>query len=110
MDTKEQLLVTTCHLLLLPVMDCDGYVIAFSSLCPFQTSLFLNKRPLCWPSGQASASRAAGLGSVSGFRSGPFSGSSRCSDFKIGTPVATLPGAWRYRVSAGTVWPGASTL
>ena len=28
-----------------------------------------------------------------------------CSDLKIGTPVATLPGAWRYRVSAGTVGP-----
>ena len=25
---------------------------------------------------------------------------------KIGFPVATLPGAWRYRVSTGTGWPG----
>ena len=32
------------------------------------------------------------------------------SDFKIGTPVATLPGAWRYRVSAGTGRPGVSIL
>ena len=32
---------------------------------------------------------------------GIFSGSSHTSDLKIGTPVATLPGAWRYRVSAG---------
>ena len=31
-----------------------------------------------------------------------FSGLSHTSDFKIGTPVATLPGAWCYRVSAGT--------
>ena len=31
-----------------------------------------------------------------------FSGSSHTSDLNIGTPVATLPGAWRYRVSAGT--------
>ena len=31
-----------------------------------------------------------------------FSGSSHTSDLKIGTPVTTLPGAWRYRVSAGT--------
>ena len=30
-----------------------------------------------------------------------FSGSSHTSDLNIGTPVATLPGAWRYRVSAG---------
>ena len=31
-------------------------------------------------------------------------------DFKIGTPVATLPGAWHFRVSAGTGWPGVSIL
>ena len=41
---------------------------------------------------------------------GIFSGSSQTSDFKIGTPVATLPGAWRYRVSAGTGGPGVSIL
>ena len=41
---------------------------------------------------------------------GIFSGSSHTSDFKIGTPVATLPGAWRYRVSAGTGRPGVSIL
>ena len=39
-----------------------------------------------------------------------FSGSSHTSDLKIGTPVAILPGAWRYRVSAGTGWPGVSIL
>ena len=39
-----------------------------------------------------------------------FSGSSHTSDFKIGTPVATLPGAWRYRVSTGTGRPGVSIL
>ena len=39
-----------------------------------------------------------------------FSGLSHTSDLKIGTPVATLPGAWRYRVSAGTDWPGVSIL
>ena len=41
---------------------------------------------------------------------GIFSGSSYTSDLKIGTPVATLPGAWRYRVSAGTGRPGVSIL
>ena len=41
---------------------------------------------------------------------GIFSGSSRTSDLKIGTPVATLPGAWRYRVSTGTGQPGVSIL
>ena len=29
---------------------------------------------------------------------------------KTGTPVATLPGAWRDRVSAGTGRPGVSIL
>ena len=39
-----------------------------------------------------------------------FLGSSHARYLKIGTPVATLPGAWRYRVSAGTGWPGVSIL
>ena len=40
-----------------------------------------------------------------------FSGSSHSNDLKTGTlPVATLPGAWRYRVSAGTGWPSVSIL
>ena len=41
---------------------------------------------------------------------GIFSGSSHTSDFKIATPLATLPGAWHYRVSAGTGRPGVSIL
>ena len=39
-----------------------------------------------------------------------FSGSSRTSDLKIGTPMSTLPSAWRYRVSAGIGWPGVNIL
>ena len=39
-----------------------------------------------------------------------FSGSSHTNDLKIGTPVTTLPGAWHYRVSAGTGRPGFSIL
>ena len=35
-------------------------------------------------------------------RAGILPGSSHTSEFKIGTPLATLPAAWRYRVSAGT--------
>ena len=38
------------------------------------------------------------------------SGSSHTSDLNIGTPVATLPGAGRYRVSAGTGQPDVSIL
>ena len=41
---------------------------------------------------------------------GIFSGSSHTNDSKIGTPVATLAGAWRYRVNAGTGRPGVSIL
>ena len=41
---------------------------------------------------------------------GIFSRSSHTSDLKIGTPVATLSGAWRYRVSTGTGRPGVSIL
>ena len=35
---------------------------------------------------------------------------SHTSVLKIGTPVATLPGIWCYRVSAGTGWSGISIL
>ena len=41
---------------------------------------------------------------------GIFLRSSHTSDWKIGTPVATLPGAWYFRVSAGTGWPGVNIL
>ena len=41
---------------------------------------------------------------------GIFSGSSHTSDLKLATPVATLPSAWRHRVSAGTGRPGVSIL
>ena len=58
---------------------------------------------------KASASRAEDPGFESRLRR-DFSGSSHTSDLKIGTPVTTLPGAWRYRVSAGTGRPGVSIL
>ena len=58
---------------------------------------------------KASASGAEGPGFESRLRR-DFSRSSHTSDLKIGTPVATLPGAWRYRVSAGTGRPGVSVL
>ena len=41
---------------------------------------------------------------------GIFSGLSHTSDLEIGTPVATLSGAWCYRVSAGTGRPTVSIL
>ena len=36
--------------------------------------------------------------------------SGHTSDLKMGATVATLPGTWRYRVSAWTGWPGVSIL
>ena len=57
----------------------------------------------------ASASRAAGPVFKSHlWREFPVL--SQTSDLKIGTPVAALPGAWRYRVSTGTDRPGVSVL
>ena len=44
------------------------------------------------------------------FCAGIFLGSSHTSDFKIGTPVATLPCTWLYRVSTRTGRPGVSIL
>ena len=58
---------------------------------------------------KASASGAEDPGFESRLRLG-FSGSSHTSDLNIGTPVAALPGALRYRVSAGTGRPGVSIL
>ena len=39
-----------------------------------------------------------------------FSGMSHTSDLKIGTPEATLPGTWHYRVIAWTGRPSVSIL
>ena len=58
---------------------------------------------------KASASSAEDPGSNTAC-AGIFSGLSHTSDLKIGIPVATLPGAWRYRVSTGTGRPGVSIL
>ena len=51
---------------------------------------------------KASVSRS---GIDSRLRLADFSRLSQTSDFKLGTPAATLPGVWCYRVSAGTGWP-----
>ena len=58
---------------------------------------------------KASASRAEDPGFDSRLRR-DFSGSSHNTDFKISTPVATLPDAWCSRVSAGTGRSGVSIL
>ena len=81
---------------------------AVSVTFAFSTGASLH-RPPRRPSGKASASRSEGPGFESRLCR-DFSGSSHTSDLKIGTPVATLPGAWRYRVSTGTGRPGVSIL
>ena len=58
---------------------------------------------------KASTSRAENPGFESHLRR-DFSGSSHTSDVKISIPVATLPGAWRDRMRAGTGWPGVCIL
>ena len=66
--------------------------------------------PPRWPSGKASASRAEDPGFEFRLRRDFIGVESHTSDLKIDTPVATLPGAWCYRVSAGTGRPGVSIL
>ena len=58
---------------------------------------------------KASASKAEDPGFES-VCAGIFSVTSDTSNLKIGTGVATLPGAWHCRVSAGTGRPGVSIL
>ena len=57
-----------------------------------------------------STSRAADSMFDSCFLHGDISGLSHTSDLKTGTPMATLPGVWHYRVSAGTGQLGVSIL
>ena len=66
-----------------------------------QTRCFAVFTLRCRLVGLASTSRADDPGFESRLRR-DFSVSSHTSNLKIGTPVATLPGAWWYRVSAGT--------
>ena len=70
---------------------------------------FISLRRLVGLVVKASASRAEDLGFESRLRR-DFPGLSHTSDLEIGTPVATLPGAWRYRVRVGTGRPGVSIL
>ena len=57
---------------------------------------------------KASALRAENLGFNFRLHCGGFPRPSHTSDLNTGTQMATLPGAWRYRVSAGTGWSGVS--
>ena len=77
---------------------------------PFSTPLFFRQSVL-WCCGQSLfRDRLTGQVVKASALGVDFSGSSHTSDLKIGTPVATLPGAWHYRVSSGTGQPGVSIL
>ena len=92
------------------------------SLCPFSPSSLPRPSPFLPPAclflfvchqETASLSRMPREWKIPGSNpacAGIFSGSSHTSDLKIGTPVATLPGAWRYRVIAGTGRPDVSIV
>ena len=88
------------HEVLSTMLCCHTHCFAFVfSLCDRLVGLVV----------KSSASRAGDLEFESRLRQ-DFSGSSHTSDLKIGIPVATLPGTWRYRVSIGTGWPSVSIL
>ena len=59
---------------------------------------------------EASASIAEDPGVRIPLAPGFIRGWSHTSDLEIGTPVASLPGAWSYRVGAGNGWSGVSKL
>ena len=66
--------------------------------------------PPRWPSGEGVRLEGGRPGFDSSFGFGDISGSSHTSDLHVILRVATLPGAWRDRVSVGTRWPGVSIL
>ena len=77
---------------------------------PFTTGKcqFLSHNRLVGLLVKASTSGTADLGSIPAFAVDLFHMSSHSIDIEIGTPVASLPGAWTYRARAGTGWSGVS--
>ena len=71
---------------------------------------FLREKLCRWPSGKASASKAADLGSIAAFAVDHFFQIESYQCLKIGTPVAFLPASWRFRINAVTVWSDVSIL
>ena len=69
-----------------------------------------NFRPSLWPSGKASASRTADLGSISAFAVDLFPGRIMPVTSKLVLQWATVPGVWGYRINPGTGWPDVSML
>ena len=74
-----------------------------SSSVSYAEDISLSQTPPSWPSGSGVRLKSSRPWvRYYRFYHGSFSWSSHTSDFKIGTPVATLPDAWHYRVSTGT--------
>ena len=94
-----------------PLWSTAAYIVsALSHNVCWSSSLFIRlTNRLAGLVVKASASRMEDPRFASSFRR-DFSGSSHTSDFKIGNQVAVLPGAWRYRVSAGTGRSGVNIL
>ena len=61
--------------------------------------------PPRWPDDSSIRLDCGRHGFDSHFGHGSFSWSNHTCDLKICTPVAALPGAWCYKVRAGTGWP-----
>ena len=93
-------------------MSFEGFWTRFVYLritCSFQVLISLVHNHLVGLVVKVSASIAEDPGFKSRLRQDFFRVKSY-RDLKIGTPVATLPGAWCYRISAGTGRPGVSIL
>ena len=79
-----------------------------SSLIPALLSLLLSR--LVGLVVKASASTVAVVGSSPAVAVHPLAGSRHATDSRTASPAPTLPGAWRFRVGAGTGWPGVRVL
>ena len=91
----------------------DSRATACLSSCIFQASheavdRFCHRPPIGLVV-KVSTSRATDPGLIPVCAAGIFPGR-HTSDLNIGTPVAHLPGAWHYRVSAGSGWPSVNIL
>ena len=96
-----------------PVKMSDVCFGGFLSRSPFEDLswwVFFTCSPPHWSGGNVLALRLANLGLIPAVVVDHLSRLNRTSKLKIGTPVTTLPGACRYRVSAGTGWSGVSIL
>ena len=114
-DVSELLSIASIPLNVFTISNFDALSdldITLHRPCPGTFCLSMDSQHLYHLRGlgvKASALRAEDSGFESRLRR-DFSRSSHTSDLKIGTPVTTLPGAWRCTVSTGIGRPGVSIL